>query len=166
LPQLRQKRAGAGFSVAQSGQRMARLPVRRQSGSMVFSLPAQFSNDRENSHRGDQIIYVIEGKATARVTGKECEIKALALFLRLFRRWSGCHWRRSGRSMGFKTRIWPSSPNVRFGRISISLAPRLSRCGGNSRRRLAAGRGIHTGPTWPKLAAKNRGLNRLWDQGG
>ena len=47
-----------------------------QSESMVFSLPAHFSNDRENSHRGDQIIYVIEGKATARVAGKECEIKA------------------------------------------------------------------------------------------
>jgi quercetin dioxygenase-like cupin family protein len=47
-----------------------------QSESMVFSLPAHFSNDRENSHRGDQIIYVIEGKATARISGKECEIKA------------------------------------------------------------------------------------------
>jgi quercetin dioxygenase-like cupin family protein len=47
-----------------------------QSESMVFSLPAHFSNDRENSHKGDQIIYVIEGKATARVSGKECEIKA------------------------------------------------------------------------------------------
>jgi|SRR5580692_5571990 quercetin dioxygenase-like cupin family protein len=46
-----------------------------QSEAMVFSLPAHFSNDRENSHRGDQIIYVIEGKATARVSGKECEIK-------------------------------------------------------------------------------------------
>jgi quercetin dioxygenase-like cupin family protein len=48
----------------------------RQSESMVFSLPAHFNADRENSHRGDQIIYVIEGKATARVSGKECEIKA------------------------------------------------------------------------------------------
>jgi quercetin dioxygenase-like cupin family protein len=47
-----------------------------QSESMVFSLPAHFNADRENSHRGDQIIYVIEGKATARVSGKECEIKA------------------------------------------------------------------------------------------
>jgi quercetin dioxygenase-like cupin family protein len=47
-----------------------------QSETMVFSLPAHFSNDHENSHRGDQIIYVIEGKATARVSGKECEIKA------------------------------------------------------------------------------------------
>jgi quercetin dioxygenase-like cupin family protein len=47
-----------------------------QSETMVFTLPANFSNDRENSHLGDQIIYVIEGKATARVSGQECEIKA------------------------------------------------------------------------------------------
>jgi quercetin dioxygenase-like cupin family protein len=47
-----------------------------QSETMVISLPANFSNDHENSHRGDQIIYVIEGRATARVSGKECEIKA------------------------------------------------------------------------------------------
>ena len=31
---------------------------------------------RKNSHKGDQLIYVIEGKATCRVSGKECEIKA------------------------------------------------------------------------------------------
>ena len=43
---------------------------------MVFSLPANFSNDRENSHKGDQIIYAIEGRATARVAGAEQEIKA------------------------------------------------------------------------------------------
>jgi quercetin dioxygenase-like cupin family protein len=47
-----------------------------QSESMVFSIPANFSNDHENSHRGDQIIYVIDGRATARVSGKEQEIKA------------------------------------------------------------------------------------------
>jgi quercetin dioxygenase-like cupin family protein len=47
-----------------------------QSESMVFTIPANFSNDHENSHRGDQIIYVIEGRATARVSGKEQEIKA------------------------------------------------------------------------------------------
>jgi quercetin dioxygenase-like cupin family protein len=47
-----------------------------QSETMVIGLPAHFSNDHENSHRGDQIIYVIEGHATARVSGKECEIKA------------------------------------------------------------------------------------------
>jgi quercetin dioxygenase-like cupin family protein len=47
-----------------------------QTESMVFNIPAHFSNDHENTHRGDQLIYVIEGKATARVSGKECEIKA------------------------------------------------------------------------------------------
>jgi mannose-6-phosphate isomerase-like protein (cupin superfamily) len=47
-----------------------------QSESMVFTIPANFSSDHENSHKGDQIIYVIDGKATARVSGKEQEIKA------------------------------------------------------------------------------------------
>jgi quercetin dioxygenase-like cupin family protein len=47
-----------------------------QSEAMVFTIPANFSNDHENSHRGDQIIYVIDGHATARVSGKEQEIKA------------------------------------------------------------------------------------------
>ena len=47
-----------------------------QSESMVFTIPANFSSDHENSHRGDQIIYVIDGRATARVSGKEQEIKA------------------------------------------------------------------------------------------
>jgi len=56
-----------------SGKSLQKTP---QSETMVFSIPANFSNDRENSHRGDQIIYVIDGRATARVSGKECEIKA------------------------------------------------------------------------------------------
>ena len=47
-----------------------------QSEAMVFTIPANFSSDHENSHRGDQIIYVIDGKAVARVSGKEQEIKA------------------------------------------------------------------------------------------
>jgi quercetin dioxygenase-like cupin family protein len=47
-----------------------------QSESMVFTIPPGFHNDHENSHKGDQLIYVIEGKATCRVSGKECEIKA------------------------------------------------------------------------------------------
>lgn len=47
-----------------------------QSESMVFTLPAGFKGDRENSHKGDQLLYVIEGMATCRVSGKECEIKA------------------------------------------------------------------------------------------
>jgi quercetin dioxygenase-like cupin family protein len=46
-----------------------------QTESMVFTVPPNFGDGRENSHRGDQLIYVIEGKATCRVSGKECEIK-------------------------------------------------------------------------------------------
>lgn len=44
--------------------------------SAVFTVPPNYSGDIENSHRGDQLIYVIEGKATCRISGKECEIKA------------------------------------------------------------------------------------------
>ncbi len=62
---------GDGAKLAQK-----RLSKTGQSESMVFTIPPGFSNDRENSHRGDQLIYVIEGKATCRVSGKECEIKA------------------------------------------------------------------------------------------
>jgi quercetin dioxygenase-like cupin family protein len=47
-----------------------------QSQTMAFTIPANFSNDHENSHKGDQIIYVIDGCAVARVSGKEQEIKA------------------------------------------------------------------------------------------
>jgi quercetin dioxygenase-like cupin family protein len=47
-----------------------------QSQSMVFTLPANYHGDRENSHKGDQIIYVIDGGATCRVSGKEQQIKA------------------------------------------------------------------------------------------
>ena len=47
-----------------------------QTESAVFTLPAGFKGGPENSHRGDQLIYVIEGSATCRVSGKECEIKA------------------------------------------------------------------------------------------
>ena len=47
-----------------------------QSQTMVFTIPANFSNDHENSHKGDQIIYVLDGCAVARVSGKEQEIKA------------------------------------------------------------------------------------------
>jgi len=46
-----------------------------QSETMVFTIPPNFSNDTENSHKGDQIIYVLDGKATARVSGKEQELK-------------------------------------------------------------------------------------------
>jgi len=47
-----------------------------QSQTMAFNIPANFNADRENTHKGDQIIYVIEGCAIARVSGKEQEIKA------------------------------------------------------------------------------------------
>jgi quercetin dioxygenase-like cupin family protein len=62
---------GDGAKMAQ--QILSKTP---QTESMVFTIPPGFSNDHENSHRGDQLIYVIEGKATCRVSGKECEIKA------------------------------------------------------------------------------------------
>jgi hypothetical protein len=44
-------------------------------GAMIFSIPANFGNYRENSHKGDQIIYVIERRAAARVSGKAQGIK-------------------------------------------------------------------------------------------
>ena len=47
-----------------------------QSQTVAFTLPANYSNDHENSHKGDQIIYVIDGCAVARVSGKEQEIRA------------------------------------------------------------------------------------------
>jgi len=56
-----------------AGRNLAKTP---QSEAMVVNIPANFSSDHENSHRGDQIIYVIDGRATARVSGKEQEIKA------------------------------------------------------------------------------------------
>jgi quercetin dioxygenase-like cupin family protein len=66
------------FSYRSDGAKMAQQMLGKtpQSESMVFTIPPGFSNDHENSHRGDQLIYVIEGKATCRVSGKECEIKA------------------------------------------------------------------------------------------
>ena len=62
-----------GKSSEVSAQMLQKTP---QSQTMVFSIPAGYSNDRENTHKGDQIIYVVEGSATARVSGKEAEIKA------------------------------------------------------------------------------------------
>jgi mannose-6-phosphate isomerase-like protein (cupin superfamily) len=62
---------GDGAKLAQG--KLGKTP---QTESMVFTLPANFGNDAENSHRGDQLIYVIEGSATCRVSGKECAIKA------------------------------------------------------------------------------------------
>lgn len=72
--------AGNGESVpnvfAHRGEQRHMLGKTGQSEAMVFNIPAHFGSDRENTHKGDQLIYVIEGKATARVSGKECEIKA------------------------------------------------------------------------------------------
>jgi quercetin dioxygenase-like cupin family protein len=66
------------FMHRQNGSKASAHPLQKtsQSESMVFTIPAGFTNDRENSHRGDQIIYVIDGSATARVSGKEREVKA------------------------------------------------------------------------------------------
>ena len=47
-----------------------------QTQTMAFTIPANFSNDHENTHKGDQIIYVVDGCAIARVSGKEQEIRA------------------------------------------------------------------------------------------
>jgi quercetin dioxygenase-like cupin family protein len=58
------------------GKTIKMLQKTPQSNIAVFTLPAGYSNDKENAHRGDQIIYVIEGCATARVSGKEQDIKA------------------------------------------------------------------------------------------
>jgi quercetin dioxygenase-like cupin family protein len=62
---------GDGAKLAQK--RLGKTP---QTESAVFTLPPGFGDGKENSHRGDQLIYVIEGSATCRVSGKECEIKA------------------------------------------------------------------------------------------
>jgi quercetin dioxygenase-like cupin family protein len=62
---------GDGSKITQK--RLSKTP---QTESAVFTLPPGFKGDGENSHKGDQLIYVIEGSATCRVSGKECEIKA------------------------------------------------------------------------------------------
>jgi quercetin dioxygenase-like cupin family protein len=62
-----------GKSSEMSAKMLQKTP---QSQTMVFSIPAGFSADEENTHKGDQIIYVVEGNATARVSGKEQELKA------------------------------------------------------------------------------------------
>jgi quercetin dioxygenase-like cupin family protein len=65
------------FALRGDGAKMAqgKLGSTPQTESMVFTLPPNFGDGHENSHRGDQLIYVIEGSATCRVSGKECEIK-------------------------------------------------------------------------------------------
>jgi quercetin dioxygenase-like cupin family protein len=66
------------FALRGDGAKMGqkRLGKTPQTESAVFTIPPGFGDGRENSHRGDQLIYVIEGSATCRVSGKECEIKA------------------------------------------------------------------------------------------
>ena len=66
------------FAIRGDGSKMVqkRLGKTPQTESAVFTVPPNFGGDHENSHRGDQLIYVIEGKATCRISGKECEIKA------------------------------------------------------------------------------------------
>ena len=66
------------FAYRGDGKKLAQqnLSKTAQSESMVFTLPAGFKPDGENAHKGDQLLYVIEGRATCRVSGKECEIKA------------------------------------------------------------------------------------------
>lgn len=57
------------------GKMFEKLQQTPQSQALVFTLPPMHTGDRENTHKGDQLIYVIEGKATARVSGKEQELK-------------------------------------------------------------------------------------------
>ena len=66
------------FDLRRDGNKIAqkRLGKTPQTESAVFTLPPNFGDGHENSHKGDQLIYVIEGSATCRVSGKECTIKA------------------------------------------------------------------------------------------
>jgi quercetin dioxygenase-like cupin family protein len=64
--------AQRGDTTKVSAQMLQKTP---QSQTMAFTIPANFSNDHENTHKGDQIIYVVDGSAVARVSGKEQEIK-------------------------------------------------------------------------------------------
>ncbi len=58
------------------GSEVAKLQETPLSQTVAFTLPAGYSNDTENTHKGDQIIYVVEGCATAKVSGTEQDIKA------------------------------------------------------------------------------------------
>jgi len=60
------------FALRPEGRHM--LGKTGQSESMVFTVPPHHNNDRENTHKGDQLIYVIDGHATARVSGQEHQI--------------------------------------------------------------------------------------------
>jgi quercetin dioxygenase-like cupin family protein len=58
------------------GQAFKALCKTDRSTADVFTLPAGHDPGHEATHKGDQIIYVIEGSATARVAGQEREVKA------------------------------------------------------------------------------------------
>jgi quercetin dioxygenase-like cupin family protein len=58
------------------GKMVQKLQETAKSQAVAFTLPAGYGGDRENTHKGDQLIYVVEGKVTARVSGKEQELKA------------------------------------------------------------------------------------------
>lgn len=72
--------AGGGLDVenvlSHKGAEFAKLQQTPLTQTVAFTLPAGYGGDKENTHKGDQIIYVIEGCATARVSGKEQDIKA------------------------------------------------------------------------------------------
>jgi quercetin dioxygenase-like cupin family protein len=80
MQELGATRNGDGLDVANvfehKGNPVKMLQKTARSNIAVFTLPAGYTNDRENAHKGDQIIYVIDGCATARVSGKEQDIKA------------------------------------------------------------------------------------------
>jgi quercetin dioxygenase-like cupin family protein len=58
------------------GTQVAKLQETPMSQTVAFTLPAGYAGDKENTHKGDQIIYAIEGSVTARVSGKEQDLKA------------------------------------------------------------------------------------------
>jgi quercetin dioxygenase-like cupin family protein len=74
------KNGKAGLDVenvfSHKGKMFAMLQKTPQSQTGVFTLPANHKGDKDNTHKGDQLIYVLEGCAVARVSGKEQEIKA------------------------------------------------------------------------------------------
>ena len=73
--------AASGLDVANvfehRGRQVAKLQETPMSQTVAFTLPAGYSNDTENTHKGDQIIYAIEGCVTAKVSGKEQDTLAV-----------------------------------------------------------------------------------------
>lgn len=69
---------GAGLDVhnvlGHKGKDFAKLQQTPLTQTVAFTLPAGYAGDKENTHKGDQIIYVIEGSATARVSGREQDL--------------------------------------------------------------------------------------------